>query len=237
MSRNYIKADYMILPEILMQTLPLLGAFFGVFVASVIKPKTSAGLKLILAFSGAFLLSITIFELLPEIFRDDKKFIPLWIMAGIVLQIILEFFSKGAEHGHFHANGIKKFPVWLWASLCIHAFIEGLPLSKESELTWGIFIHKIPIGMILVFLMDQTNISKFLKWSALILFAIMTPLGNTFMNLIPVLESYQTEITALVVGILLNVSTTILSESTENHSFNLRKFSAIIIAIVIAYLI
>ena len=227
----------MILPEILMQTLPLLGAFLGIFVASVLKPKTSAGLKLILAFSGAFLLSITVFELLPEIFSDDKKFIPVWIMAGIVLQIVLEFFSKGAEHGHFHANGIKKFPIWLWASLCIHAFIEGLPLSEENELTWGIFIHKIPIGMILVFLVDQTNVSKFLKWSALILFAIMTPLGNTFMNLIPVLESYRTEITALVVGVLLHISTTILFESTENHSFNLRKFSAIMIAIVIAFLI
>jgi zinc transporter ZupT len=63
----------MILPEILMQTLPLLGAFLGIFVASVLKPKTAAGLKLILAFSGAFLLSITVFELLPEIFSDDKN--------------------------------------------------------------------------------------------------------------------------------------------------------------------
>jgi len=224
----------MILPEILMQTLPLLGAFLGIFVASVLKPKTSAGLKLILAFSGAFLLSITVFELLPEIFSDDKKFIPVWIMAGIVLQIVLEFFSKGAEHGHFHANGIKKFPVWLWASLCIHAFIEGLPLSEEYELTWGIFIHKIPIGMILVFLVDQTNVNRFLKWSALILFAIMTPLGNTFMNLIPVLESYRTEITALVVVVLLHISTTILFESTENHKFNYSKFISILIGIGIA---
>ena len=65
----------------------------------------------------------------------------------------------------------------------------------------------------------------------------MTPLGNTFMNLNPVLESYRTEITALVVGVLLHISTTILYESTENHSFNLRKFSAIMIAIVIAYII
>lgn len=227
----------MTLPKILMQTLPLFGAFLGIFVATVLKSKTSAGLKLILAFSGAFLLSITVFELLPEIFSNNKKFIPIFIMGGIVLQIVLEFFSKGAEHGHFHANDVKKFPVWLWSSLCIHAFIEGLPLSQESDLAWGIFIHKIPIGMILVFLIDQTQVSKSLKWGALFLFAIMTPLGNTFMNLNPVLESCRTEITALVVGVLLHISTTILYESTENHSFNLRKFSAIMIAIVIAYII
>ncbi len=227
----------MTLPKILMQTLPLLGAFLGIFVATILKPKTSAGLKLILAFSGAFLLSISVFELLPEIFSNDKKFIPILIMGGIVLQIVLEFFSKGAEHGHFHANDVKKFPVWLWASLCIHAFIEGLPLSQESDLTWGIFIHKIPIGMILVFLVDQTQVSKSKKWGALVLFAIMTPLGNAFMNLNPVLESYRTEITALVVGVLLHISTTILYESTENHSFNLRKFSAIMIAVIIAYII
>lgn len=227
----------MTLPKILMQTLPLLGAFLGIFVATILKPKTSAGLKLILAFSGAFLLSISVFELLPEIFSNDKKFIPILIMGGIVLQIVLEFFSKGAEHGHFHANDVKKFPAWLWASLCIHAFIEGLPLSQESDLTWGIFIHKIPIGMILVFLVDQTQVSKSKKWGALVLFAIMTPLGNAFMNLNPVLESYRTEITALVVGVLLHISTTILYESTENHSFNLRKFSAIMIAVIIAYII
>lgn len=227
----------MTLPKILMHTLPILGAFLGIFIATVFRPKTPAALKLILAFSGAFILSITVFELLPEIFSNNKKIIPLWIMGGIVLQIILEFFSKGAEHGHFYANDAMKFPIWLWTSLCIHAFIEGLPLSEENDLSWGIFIHKVPIGMILVFLVDQTQISKSLKWIAFILFAIMTPLGNTFMKLIPELECYRAEITALVVGILLHISTTILFESTQNHSFNLRKFGAIMIAIVIAYLI
>lgn len=227
----------MTLPKILIQTLPILGAFLGIFIATVLKPKTPVALKLILAFSGAFLLSITVFHLLPEIFSNNKKIIPLWIMGGIVLQIILEFFSKGAEHGHFHTNDTMKFPIWLWTSLCIHAFIEGLPLSEESDLSWGIFIHKIPIGMILVFLVDQTHVSKLLKWIAFILFAIMTPLGNTFMNLIPELEHYRAEITALVVGILLHISTTIIFESTQNHSFNVRKFSAIMVAIVIAYLI
>ena len=58
------------------------------------KPKN---IELLLAFSGAFLLSLTMFDLLPEVYENlDAKLTGLFIMSGILIQVILEFFSKGA---------------------------------------------------------------------------------------------------------------------------------------------
>ena len=49
-------------------SLPFLGALTGIMLAKIFSLNKTIGLKLILSFSGAFLLGITVFELLPEIF-------------------------------------------------------------------------------------------------------------------------------------------------------------------------
>jgi hypothetical protein len=113
--------------------------------------------------------------------------------------------------------------------------VEGIPLSESNFLSYGILIHKIPIGIILYLILDKTNITVFYKWTALFLFCIMTPLGMLLSGLIPSLSGYNLEITSWVVGMLLHISTIILFESTENHNFNLRKLSVILIAIVLSY--
>jgi len=46
-------------------------------------------------------------------------------------------------------------------------------------------------------------------------------------------EKYSAEITALIIGIFLHISTIILFESSENHNFNLHKFLAIITGILL----
>src|SRR5690554_8049513 len=87
-----------------------------------------------MACSGGFLLSITVFELLPQVFETPSKRIGVFIMLGILLQIFLEYFSKGAEHGHVHVHSEQKhFPWMLFISLCIHAFVEGFPISEENN--------------------------------------------------------------------------------------------------------
>ncbi len=218
-------------------SLPFLGALTGIMLAKIFSLNKTIGLKLILSFSGAFLLGITVFELLPEIFSQGDKQLSVFLMGGILFQIILEFFSKGAEHGHYHQDDSLIFPVGLWISLSLHAVIEGMPLSSQEGLAYGILIHKIPIGMILYFIMDKTNISVKLKWTALILFCLMTPLGSLIMTYIPFLENYRVEITAWVVGMILHISTTILFESAENHKFNLRKLTVILAAIILSFII
>lgn len=217
--------------------LPFLGAIIGITFARFLSLRKTIGLKLILSFSGAFLLGITIFKLLPNIFSDGNKHLSVFVMGGILFQILLEYFSKGAEHGHYHPDASEVFPMTLWISLCLHALIEGMPLSDQIELTYGIIIHKIPIGIILYLIVEKTKISFKVKWFGLILFALMTPLGSLLMTQTPSFFKYRPEITAWVMGMILHISTTILFESSENHRFNLKKLSIILAAILLAYVI
>src|SRR5690625_1259450 len=87
-----------------------------------------------MAFSGAFLLSLTILEILPEVYQVETNFpIGIYILAGVLLQLILELFSKGAEHGHIHHNKpVRSFPWLLFIGLSIHAFLEGLPIAEDN---------------------------------------------------------------------------------------------------------
>jgi len=68
----------------------------------------------------------------------------------------------------------------------------------------------------------------------LIIFAAMAPLGAAVSNLlsgavIADLAIYYDKIMAVVIGIFLHISTTILFESTEDHRFNLYKLIVICI--------
>ena len=225
------------LNDFLVLMLPFLGAILGIIFARFLSLRDTVGLKLILSFSGAFLLGISIFKLLPDIFLNGNKHLSVFIMGGILFQILLEYFSKGAEHGHYHLNASEVFPTTLWISLYIHALIEGMPLNDKAELTYGIFIHKVPIGIILYLLMEKTKISSKVKWFGLILFALMTPLGSLLMTQTPSFFKYRLEITAWVMGMILHISTTILFESSENHKFSFKKLIVILMAILIAYLL
>src|SRR6056297_1221838 len=94
--------------------LPLLSVLAGYLIATFLKPSSSTGFKLLLSFSGAYLLAVTIFELLPEVYLNGTNEVGIFIMLGLLLQIILEFVSKGVEHGHLHQQeGMSKFPLLL----------------------------------------------------------------------------------------------------------------------------
>ena len=227
----------MILKDFWILSLPFLGAMLGIFLGQFLILKKTIGLKLILSFSGAFLLGITIFKLLPNIFSHGNKQLSVFVMGGILFQIFLEYFSRGAEHGHYLSNTSEIFPITLWVSLCLHALIEGMPLYNQVELTYGIVIHKIPIGIILCLIMEKTNISFNIKWFGLILFSFMTPIGSFLLVYIPSLINFEPKITAWVMGMILHISTTILFESAENHKFNFKKLSVILIAVIIAYIL
>ena len=217
--------------------LPFFGAVLGMGIGYKIHNKSSKGLKLILSFSGAFLLGVTIFHLMPEVFSKVNNKPGLWIVSGIILQILLENLSQGTEHGHSHIKSNEYLPWILFLSLCLHAFIEGLPLGHESSLVWGIFIHKIPIGMVLFYMIWDTKSTKTLKIIALFIFAIMSPLGSITLEYNHSLQNYQTQITAIVMGMLLHISTTILFESNQGHAFNIRKLLTILLAFGISYII
>ncbi len=219
----------------------------GVLLVLLTNPKSSY-VRLLLAFSGSYLLSITVLHILPEIYLTNNhhthshsheinsKLIGILILAGVLTQSILESFSKGAEHGHICShNDAKKFPFMLFLSLCIHAFSEGIPILEHNDnLLWAIVVHKIPISIVLTTFLLQSKISKILIFSFLITFASMSPLGYFSANKILIFSEYHTEISAFIVGIFLHISTVILFESNEKHKFKLRKFIAILLGILLA---
>ncbi|MFI8380588.1 ZIP family metal transporter [Leeuwenhoekiella sp. NPDC079379] len=218
--------------------LPVAAVLLGFILALLFKPAINNAVKLLLAFSGAFLLSITIFEFLPELYASGSKNIGLLIMAGLLLQILLEFLSRGAEHGHLHLDqNTKTIPWLLFASLCVHSAFEGFPLSQNQDLVYGIVVHKIPIAIIISSFLLASNISRIQIIIFLLLFALMTPLGSYLATLDFWSESIRNDINALVVGVLLHVSTTILFESSKNHQFNATKFGVILLGIGLAYML
>lgn len=218
--------------------LPLFSVLIGYIIALFLKPKSKTNLKLLLAFSGSFLLSLTVMHLLPEVYESHNQNIGLFIMAGILFQIILEFFSKGAEHGHVHGHEtLTHIPWLLFISLCIHAFLEGFPVSHHHNLAVGIAIHHLPIAIILTTFFINSSLNKKAIFAFMITFAIMTPLGTLLSNYLPVLNDYYAEITAVVIGILFHISSTIIFESSEGHKFNIAKISMIIFGILFAYFI
>jgi zinc transporter ZupT len=218
--------------------LPLFSVLIGYIIALFFKPKNKNSLKLLLAFSGSFLLSLTVMHLLPEVYNTEKENVGVFIMIGILFQIVLEFFSKGAEHGHVHGHEkMYQMPWLLFISLCIHAFLEGFPVSHHDNLALGIAIHHLPIAIILTIFFVNSSLNNKAIFAFMITFALMTPLGTVTSNFLPVLNDYYTEITAVVIGILFHISSTIIFESSEGHKFNIAKISMILIGIILAYFI
>jgi len=218
--------------------LPIISVVIGFAIVLLFKPKQNRNLKLLLAFSGAFLLSITVFNFLPEVYKTNNSNIGLFIMVGILLQIILEFFSKGEEHGHVHLDkNTVTFPWLLFISLSIHSVLEGIPIHGHHSLIYGIIIHKLPVAIILATFFVASKMSKSKTFLFLLLFALMTPLGVFLSTNIAILETYFQEISAVVIGIFLHISTTILFESNEGHKFNITKLLTIVAAIILAYFI
>lgn len=235
--------------------------FFPVFLSgiSVFFFKTSEPtLKLILAFGGAFLLTLTFTELIPEIYSSGSQHFGLFIMLGFFIQLLLDFLTKGVEHGHhshhehLHEPCSKKNEsmgfIGVMIGICIHSFLEGMPLSSnfnnpelQHTLLTGIVIHNIPISIVLVSLFVHAGLRKSSSVILLIVFALSSPLGTVTSYIVG--EGFAENMTyffnvvlAVVVGIFLHISTTILFESDEHHGFNIYKFIAILLGAGISLL-
>ncbi|MBT8196106.1 MAG: ZIP family metal transporter [Bacteroidia bacterium] len=247
--------------ELIFQILVLfLSVILGGSLYFIFKPEKKAWLLLSLAFSGAFLFALCVLELIPSLYKLDFENTGLYILLGFFLQIVLDYFSQGIEHGHIHVqkNHSTWFPLLLMSGLCVHAFLEGMPLafdysseaggdahghshSHAFPLLWGIALHHIPVAFALVSMLIKSNVSKITTIIMLVLFAAMSPfgmltgisLGDYFLG---DKAGYQI-IMALVIGIFLHISTTILFETGDEHHFNLKKLISIVLGAAVAYFI
>ncbi|MFN7259868.1 MAG: ZIP zinc transporter [Cyclobacteriaceae bacterium] len=142
----------------------LLILFFVALIAGGIAfyiPKINTGTyKLWLVFAGAYLFSITLVHIFPELFSHGSNagYIGIFILIGFFLQQGLEFLSSGVEHGHIHVHEKnhqhrESSAILVLVALCIHAFLEGGLLAHPRTVThhhdsntllWGIVLHKAP---------------------------------------------------------------------------------------------
>lgn len=198
-------------------------------------------LKLSLAFTGAFLFSLSLTHLLPSVFSMETPNAGIYILAGFFLQLILEYFTEGVEHGHEHHHHGKGFPVAMMLGLCVHSFLEGMPLSGQGgnhdhghSLLIGIALHHLPVAFVLVSMLMHSGVSKTWAITNLIIFASMAPLGAWFSGILSHAElmnigAHYDKIMGLVIGIFLHISTTILYEAGSDHRFNLYKLVVILV--------
>ena len=213
----------------------------------IFKTDNQKILKLMLAFSGAFLIGISFLKLVPEVFSSSLRFAGLFVIMGYLIQLVLELITEGVEHGHshIHREDERATPFILLIGLCIHAFLEGTPISSGIEsdvrrsLIIGIIVHNIPISVTLMGLLLHYGCSWKKGLFYLSVFAFMTPLGSIISNLIPFASSvkmqhFYTYIMAVVIGIFLHVSTSILFEAEDNHQYNVQKFVVVCFGIAVA---
>ena len=191
-------------------------------------------IKLITAFTGAYLMALTCLHLLPDVFAGSHEHsadvaLGAFVLLGFFLQIVLENFSGGIEHGHIHHTR-KTIPFAMIAGLCLHAFLEAMPLTHAHgpHLLVGIAVHKFPVSIVLLGMLMRNRNSQKRAYGLLAVFALMAPVG-AFIGNLSFLERHAPYLLAMVIGIFMHVSTTILFESSEDHHYNRRKGIAILL--------
>ncbi len=212
-------------------------------------------LRLLLAFSAAYLFALSIIHLLPEAFEfGEVKQMGLFIVLGFCIQLIIDTFSTGIEHGHVHLHSTEcksHLPAGIIVGLFMHSFLEGLPVYNISptqssainhQLVIGLAMHNIPISLAFAGLLKEHESKAVKRWLLLVAFSLMSPLGYLFSYL---LQNYGFKnyeyfghiAFAVVIGIFLHISTAILFETSVHHKYNRSKILFMAGGIVLAYLI
>lgn len=207
----------------------ILGKYFG---------KQEKFAKNLLILSAGFLITICLNEVFPEVYGSDNHSIGLWIIGGVLLQMVLESLTKGFEHGHFHDHNEKAIlPIALMIGMFFHAFLEGIPLATEVEVfspyLLGILFHNLPISFVLgAFLIKNKSRFTTKSWLIIAIFALASPIGmllGQYFN--PYLKIY---FLAIVGGIFLHISSVIIFESNKNHNINWQKIALVVLGILLA---
>ena len=203
-------------------------------------------IKYFLVFAGAYLFSMTVIHLIPDLFMSGENpfTLGLYILLGFFFQKVLENFSNGVEHGHMHLH--TKVPVtYLLIALVIHSFLEGSILtdslhsnhnpeavyshSSSPKILLGIVMHKIPASLALMAQLVTQLKSRTKAFLLLLVFAVSSPLGlltSEFFSHSSLLSpEYIIIFFAIVAGSFLQISTTIFIESDPNHKLDWKRFS------------
>lgn len=235
-----------------------LSALLGGLVLLMLPNFTSSRFNFLLVFVGSYLFSLTILHLLPDLFTFQKAphFIGLYVLIGFFLQLLLGVFSKGVEHGHMYKSKHEEYhsisATALFASLCAHAFLDGVILSNaipaasvqtaiNTRLLIGIVLHKASEAFALVSVLKSIVNRRNIILIYLLGFSFASPLGLWISKYCSQSLLFSEEIfvalAAVAVGNLLHISTTIFFESSPHHRVNFQRLVAIIAGICLVLLL
>ena len=227
--------------------------------ALMVKKHDRKKMQWVLSFSGAYILGISVLHLMPMVFGAGSENIGVWVLGGFFLQLFLEHLSSGVEHGHIHSPHEPKFgfALQIMIGLCVHAFLEGLPLGNYDEihdlahghdhsgtahLLFGVIVHKAPAAFALVLLLMMGGFSMRAVWICLLIFALSSPLGAALASQLSESQFLTTDmmliLMAIVIGSFLHIATTIIFEidGSTHHSMSWKKLLAILIGTGLALL-
>lgn len=213
----------------------------------------------LLTFTGAFLLGITVLHLAPESFETLGKQAGIYILAGFFLQVFMQRWSHGMEHGHGyappgqeadlkpHAGHVAQATAFsLIIGLSVHAFMEGLPLgfsyqdpSVLPSLALGILLHKMPEALTLMTMLVAMRLNRKRNIGLLFLFSLVTPgaalLAFGLNSEFAFMDRILLYVVAIVTGAFLHISTTIFFESgTRHHELNRGKIISMVVGLGLA---
>jgi zinc transporter ZupT len=222
---------------------------FGAITVFGLKLTDARRVKLLNAFTGAYLIALVMLHLLPDLYEAEAGVTihPLliggFILFGFFLQIAMDSISMGIEHGHAHElHGRMAYGIL--GGLCIHAFVEALALGQTGGehsahdhaqhhfLLVSIVVHNYPISIALLGMLLQSGMKKSSALMCLGLFAAMAPLGM-FVSSITGLAEYSRYLMAIVIGIFMHISTTILFETEDHHRISMPKLVAVLIGLAL----
>ena len=205
--------------------------------------------KVLNAFTGAYLLTLVMLHLLPDLYEPEPGLglktlvIGGFILFGFFLQIAMDSISMGIEHGHAHEiHGRMAYGIL--GGLCIHAFVEAMALGQSPQhqsahdlashhfLLVSVVVHNYPISIALLGMLLQSGMKKSSALGCLGLFAIMAPIGM-FFSTHTGLAIYSRYLMAIVIGIFMHISTMILFESEDHHRFSIGKMIAVIVGLLL----
>nr|BCX01685.1 MAG: hypothetical protein KatS3mg041_1731 [Bacteroidota bacterium] len=173
--------------------MPVLGIVLGLLLALAVLLGGWMGNRLVrspehlpqwLPFSGGLLLGLVFLHLIPEAVEAADVWAGAALLAGFGLQLLLDQVTGGLEHAHPHGGLAPSEGGGLLMGLCLHSFVESWPLGlvdrypRTAELLFvAILVHKAPMGMMLVHLLQRSGWSPRRLWTATATLALMPILG------------------------------------------------------------
>ena len=229
-------------------------AAIGGFIGFTAIDRFTKNVQNILVFAGAYLFSLTILHILPELFDTGLPHFQLGILilSGFFFQQFLELFTNGVEHGHIHVHQetdrhSNSQGLSLMIALSIHAFLEGTLLSHpetihashtEGSLLAGIVLHKLPAAIALISILSCHYKSVKTQIILLILFGLASPLGvltgHFAEGLTIINDNTMVLLFAFVAGNFLHISTTIFFEARPSHHWSGKKFGISLLGAIVA---